>query len=94
MIRLIQDEWIKNPLTQWGTEEKNRKINEYTIGEKPALVDIVKNILTQIGDGEKKPNNKFNEKSPNSNKKWERKTKPLWKRIEMIWRNIKLYTLL
>ena len=34
MMRKIQNQLIKNFLTQWGTEEKNQKIKEYVISKK------------------------------------------------------------
>ena len=34
-MRKIQDQLMKNLLTQWRTKEKNQKINEYVISKKP-----------------------------------------------------------
>ena len=53
-------------------------------GEKPKLdevgrwksdpTDSIKNLPTQTGGGEGKPNNQFNKKPSNPNGKWRRKT--------------------
>ena len=53
-------------------------------GEKPKTGEVgrwkfdptglMKNFPTQTGGGGGKPNNQLNEKSPNLNRKWERKT--------------------
>ena len=50
--------------------------------EKPDLVDLVKNLPTQTGDGGGKPNNRFDEKPPNPNRRWGKKTERFWKGSE------------
>ena len=60
MIRKIQDQLIKNFLTQWYTEEENRKILSM-FGEK---------LFNLIGYEERKPNNWLNKKFLNPNKRW------------------------
>ena len=45
-------------------------------------------------DGGRKQNNHFDEKPPNPNGRWERKTKQFWKGIRVIQENARLYSLL
>lgn len=60
---------MKNFLIKKKTENKNQKIDEYAIGEKRDLVDLVKNLPTQMKNREKKLNNEFDKKSLNPNRK-------------------------
>ena len=62
---------MKKLLTQWDTEEENRKIHECDwwktsqpwreTGEENQTIDMMKNFPTQTGDGGGKPNNRFDE---------------------------------
>ena len=54
---------MKNRLTQWDTEEKNRKILSM-FGKKPPNL---------VGNKREKPNNQLDKKPPNLNKRWGRK---------------------
>ena len=45
------------------------------MGEESQTIDLIKNLPTQTGNREKKPNNQLNKKSLNLNRRLEKKTR-------------------
>ena len=75
-MRKIRDRSMKNLLTQWDTEEENRKILS-VFGEKPPNPDRKRGRKTEDWWGRSVEiwPDWFDKKSPNPNGKWGRKTK-------------------